>query len=198
MTRHNSTALLSDYHRRTEAILQKAIAEWQMLPPEHLAQQPGPNQWSAAQCMEHLNHYGLHYLPAIERAIASARQRGKAPVDVFQSGWLGAYFTQLMLPQADGRLKSKMESPKDAVPSMAPDPQSTLAEFIEQQERMLQLLDAARLVNIQAVRVPISLSRWIRLRLGDTFGFVVAHNERHVAQAERALERVKNTQLAAL
>ena len=184
---HNTSALLAALHRRTETILQKAIAEWQMLPPERLVASPGPGYWSAAQCLEHLNHYGHHYLPAIENAMQQARQRGNQPVAEFRPGWLGAYFTQLMLPQPDGSLKSKMKSPKGAVPSAAPDPVATLAEFIEQQERTLQLLEAARSVNLNAVRVPTSLSRWIRLRLGDTFGFVVAHNERHIAQAERAL-----------
>ena len=80
-----------------------------------------------------------------------------------------------------------MKSPKEAVPSADADPVMTLAEFIEQQERMLQLLDEARAVNLNTVRVPISLTRWIRLRLGDTFGFVVAHVERHVLQAERGV-----------
>lgn len=184
---HDTSALLAALHHRTETILQKAIGEWQMLPTERLAASPGPNRWSAAQCLEHLNHYGHHYLPAIERAIRQEQQRDSRPAAEFRPGWLGAYFTQLMLPQPDGSLKSKMKAPKEAVPSAAPDPVAMLAEFIEQQERTLQLLEAARSVNLNTVRVPISLSRWVRLRLGDTFGFVVAHNERHVLQAERAL-----------
>ncbi len=194
---HNTSTLLAALHSRTETILQKAIAEWQMLPPERLAASPGPGRWSAAQCLEHLNHYGHHYLPAIESAIKQAQQRGSRPAAEFHPGWLGAYFTGLMLPQPDGSLKSKMKSPKEAVPSSAeasadkpsaaPDPVATLAEFIEQQEQMLQLLEAARSVNLNTVRVPTSLSRWIRLRLGDTFGFVIAHNERHMAQAELTL-----------
>ena len=184
---HNTSTLLAALHHRTETILQKAIAEWQMLPPERLAASSAPGKWSAAQCLEHLNHYGHHYLPAIEKAIKEAQQRGSRPAAEFRAGWLGAYFIQLMLPQPDGSLKTKMKSPKEAVPSDAPDPVATLAEFIEQQERMLQLLEAARLVNLNTVRVPTSLSRWVRLRLGDTFGFVVAHNERHIEQAERAL-----------
>ena len=184
---HHTSALLAALHRRTETILQKAIAEWQMLPPERLAASPAPGKWSAAQCLQHLNHYGHHYLPAIERAIQQAQQRGSQPAAEFHPGWLGAYFTGLMLPQPDGSLKTKMKSPKEAVPSAAPDPVATLAEFIEQQERTLQLLEAARSVNMNTVWVPTSLSRWIRLRLGDTFGFVVAHNERHALQATRAM-----------
>jgi DinB superfamily len=185
---HNTTQLLLKLHERTESILQKAISEWQMLPAESLATQPASDKWTAAQCLEHLNIYGHHYLPAIDKAIQAAKLSGNLPVASFSPGWLGAYFTQLMAPQPDGSLKKKMRSPKEAVPSAAPDPVTTLAEFIEQQEHMLQLLEAAKSVNLNTVRVPISLTPWIRLKLGDTFGFVVAHVERHVVQAERGLE----------
>lgn len=185
---HNTTQLLNTLQERSETMLQKAISTWQMLPPEKLAQSPAPGRWSAAQCLEHLNIYGHHYLPAIEKAIQAAKQRGSRPAPVFRPGWLGAYFTQMMQPQKDGSLKSKMQSPRNAVPSAAPNPVAVLAEFIEQQERMLQLLESARGVNLNTIRIPISLATWIRLKLGDTFGFVVAHNERHVLQAETALK----------
>lgn len=178
---------LTSLQERTELILQKAVGEWQMLTGESLSAKPSPEKWSAIQCLEHLNFYGDHYLPAIEKAIQTGRRKGSRPAAKFSLGWLGAYFTQLMLPQQDGRLKSTMKSPKNARPSSSPEPVATLAEFIDQQERILQLLEAAKSVNIKSLRVPISLSPLIRLSLCDTFGFVVAHNERHVIQAERAI-----------
>ncbi len=184
---HETEQLLNELHQRTESILQKAIQDWQMLPPAQLSVKPAPDKWSPAQCLEHLNFYGHHYLPAIENAIQAAKERNSIPAAAFKSGWLGEYFTQLMLPQPGGGLKSTMKSPKNAVPAAEPEPLATLAEFMEQQERMLQLLEAARAVNLMTTRVPISLSPWIRLRLGDTFSFVVAHNERHVLQLEKGL-----------
>jgi hypothetical protein len=182
-----SAFLLQNLYDRTEIILQKAIGEWQLLPPTALAAAPAPGKWSAAQCLQHLNFYGDHYLPAIEKAINKARSRGDKPSTTFTSGWLGAYFTRLMLPQQNGTLPSTMQAPKNAVPDPTPDPVQMLATFITQQEKMLQLLEAAKRVNLNTNRVPISLSAFIRLKLGDTFGFVIAHNERHVLQAARSL-----------
>ncbi len=179
--------LLDQFQEQTERYLQKAVSEWQMLSPEQLSYQPAPEAWSAAQCLEHLNIYGRHYLPAIEKAIQLGKANGKKPVQNFNAGWLGAYFTQLMQPQQGGILKSKMKAPKNAVPSAQPDPQRMLAEFIDQQEKMLALLRDAATVNLNDLRVPISLSPWIRLKLGDTFGFVIAHTERHVLQADRSV-----------
>lgn len=190
-----TSQFLENLHRQTETFLQKSIGEWQMLPPETLAAKASPEHWSAAQCLEHLNIYGRYYLPAIEKAIGEARQRGSRPATDFRSGWLGGYFARLMRPQAEGALKSKMKSPKNALPSTAPDPRAMLAEFIDQQEKMLQLLAAAAAVDINRARVPISLAPWIRLKLGDTFLFVTAHIERHLLQAERAVGAIRQVSL---
>lgn len=183
----NTPQYLEDLQAQTERLLQKAVREWQMLSPEQLSFHPAPGAWSAAQCLEHLNIYGRHYLPAIEKAIQEGKKQGSKPAAFVQSGWLGAYFTQLMQPQQGGILKSKMQSPKNAVPAAQPDPQRMLAEFIDQQEKMLELLREAAAVNLNTLRAPISLTPWIRLKLGDTFGFVLAHIERHVLQADRAI-----------
>lgn len=184
---HNTTQLLENLHHQTEQFLQKAIGEWQMLSPETLAVKSSPEQWSAAQCLEHLNIYGRYYLPAIEKAIQEAKRKGSRSTTNFSSGWLGDYFAKLMRPKPDGQLKSKMKAPKNAVPSSNPDPRAMLAEFIDQQETLLKLLTAAATVNLNNVRIPISIAPWLRLKLGDTFLFFIAHIERHLLQAERAI-----------
>jgi hypothetical protein len=182
---YQTTVLLDNLYQTTEGFLEKAIREWQSLPSEQLNKQPAPNAWSAAQCLEHLNVYGRYYLPALKKAINNAE---KQPTQTFKSGWLGDYFYRLMLPNTEGSLKSKMKAPKNAVPPVELNSAAVIAEFIEQQEELLQLIEQARAVNIGSIRIPISLTKWIRLKLGDTFLFVVAHNERHILQAERALK----------
>lgn len=181
----NTSDFLSTHYHRTERVLQKAITEWQMLSPSQMETTPNLGAWSAAQCLEHLNFYGKHYLPAIENAIKSARN--SHPEAKIHPGWLGTWFTNLMLPQPDGNLKKKMQAPKAARPATQPDAHAVLAEFIDQQEKLLALLTAAASVNLNKIRVPTSLSSLLRLRLCDTFSFYIAHHERHVLQAERAL-----------
>ena len=90
-----------------------------------------------------------------------------------------------MLPDS----KTKMKSPANAIPPAEVEPVETLAQFIDQQERMLKLIEKARSVNLNMVRIPISILPWLRLKLGDTFGFYTAHHRRHVLQAERAMGR---------
>jgi hypothetical protein len=182
---YQTTVLLNNLYQKTEFVLEKAIREWQSLPAEQLNRQPAPNAWSAAQCLEHLNVYGRYYLPELKKAVNKAE---KQPKPTYKSGWLGNYFYRLMLPNTEGSLKSKMKAPKNAVPSEELNSAAVIAEFIEQQEELLQLIEQARAVNIGSIRIPISLTKLIRLKLGDTFLFVVAHNERHILQAERAFK----------
>ena len=184
---YQTNVLLDNLYQKTESFLEKAVQNWQLLSDEQLNKQPAPDSWSAAQCLEHLNIYGRHYLPEIEKAIEKS---GKS-AETFKSGWLGDYFYRLMLPNTEGSLKSKMNAPKNAIPPVKLDSRAVLAEFIAQQERLLQLIDRARSVNIGALRVPISLSKWIRLKLGDTFLFLTAHLERHILQIERVLDKSK-------
>ena len=44
------------------------------------------------------------------------------------------------------------------------------------------------ITNLTKVKTSITISNWIKLRLGDTFRFVIHHNLRHVVQAKNLLE----------
>lgn len=62
-----------------------------------------------------------------------------------------------------------------------------LDTFIEQQVQLIQLLTEAMDSDLSRVKTAISISKWIKLRLGDTFRVVVYHNLRHVLQAKNLL-----------
>lgn len=184
MPTYNSKRLLRELQEQTENFLQEAISEWQLMPAEVLLKQPAADKWSAAQCIEHLNSYGRYYLPAIENAIEASKKKGQQPSASFTAGWLGNYFTNLMKPS--DKMK-KMAAPKDHTPIANPNVAKVVAEFIDQQEKMLKLLDEAKLINLNNTTVAISIAKFIKLKLGDVFLFLLAHNERHILQAERAL-----------
>jgi hypothetical protein len=191
MATYSSKELLENQQQQTEQLIRKAVGEWQNAPVQLLNKIPAEGGWSAAQCMEHLNIYGRYYLPAIENAIKKARLSNNTAVKSFKSGWLGNYFTRLMLPGEQGQVEKKMKTPANAQPPKQLDATKVVAEFIDQQERLLQLLNAATDINLNAVRIPISIAKFIRLKLGDVFMFLIAHNLRHVIQAERAMHGIQ-------
>ncbi|GEP92285.1 DinB superfamily protein [Chitinophaga terrae (ex Kim and Jung 2007)] len=183
----NSAEYLQALKEKVAVVRSKAGFFLNETPPDLLQEPPLPGKWSALQCLEHLNSYGRFYLPALEKAIRQAEQRGKAAKPMFKSSWLGAWFTKLMEPKEDGTVPSKMKSPKDHVPHVRLDAVKVITEFIAQQNEMEALLTRAEKINIQEVKVATSLSKYLKLSVGDTFGFLVAHIRRHVLQAENAI-----------
>jgi len=187
-----SLSLIARLQQQTEDILNKAIGEWQMIPHGSFALRPAAGKWSANECLQHLNSYGNYYLPAIEQATKRSIDRQQYPASQFKTGWLGNYFTRLMLPAEDGTVK-KMKSPGAHIPKSIFDSHEVISSFIDQQEKMLQLLEAAKKIDLNKTKVPISIAPVISLKLGDVFSFIIAHNQRHVLQAETALNAQKAT-----
>jgi len=181
-----STRLLDDLYAQTEININKAISTWQFLSNAQMNAQPAPGAWSAAQCLAHLNSYGRYYLPAIEKAMATAANT--EPSVYFTGSWLGNYFYNSMLPQSNGRPKKKMHSPKNHQPGLELNAAKVIQEFISQLELLGRLLTEAQKIDLNRAKVPISIAPFIKLKLGDTFLFLTAHINRHILQAERALE----------
>jgi hypothetical protein len=97
---------------------------------------------------------------------------------------IGNYFAGLMQPKSDGTVK-KMKSPKDKTADVPKLSKATIERFLKQQDYLLQLLEMAGKVDLTKTKTAISISKIVRLRLGDTFRFYVYHIERHIAQAEK-------------
>jgi hypothetical protein len=141
-------------------------------------------KWTAIQALEHLNMYSRYYLPAIEHAINEATSGRSA---WFNSGTLGNYFTNSMKPTNVFEVKNKMKTQKSYTPPAALNAEQVVAEFSEHQQKLLQLLDTARNYDLNNIRVPITISKFIKFKLGDTFRFFVAHEQRHMVQARNAI-----------
>lgn len=173
--------LLEDLKFRTHRVIAAADMQFKSLPREILHFKPSPSQWSILECLEHLNLYGDYYLPAIGQAL----QKGKPLGDVvnYKSGWLGEYFSDLMLGK-NGRIW-KFTTSKSKNPLFTKLPDYVIDRFLEQQKQYLDFLQEAEHIHLGQVRVPISIAPWIRIKLGDTLRFCIYHNERHINQAER-------------
>jgi len=177
----NTAQLLADLEKRAQKVL-TTVKGYRDIELNELNRKSGAESWSALECLEHLNLYGDYYLPEMEKSILGAR---KSESETFKPGVIGNYFANLMKAKPDGSLK-KMKSPKDKIPAASNLSMTTVDRFLKQTEHLLHLLQLARNKDLTKAKTPISISKMIRLRLGDTFRFYVYHIERHVAQAERS------------
>src|SRR5687768_17338366 len=143
---------------------------------EELNRKKSAEKWSALECMEHLNLYGDFYLPEIEKQL-NGRPKVAANA-VFKSGVLGNYIAGLMQRNKKGTIK-KMKAPKDKIPGSSGLTMLTTDRFLKQAEKLKQLISQSATVDLTKTKTAISLTKLIRLRLGDTLRFVVYHIERH-------------------
>ena len=186
MQKYKSTELLDQLQADVRKLILTA-AYFKTIDPGVLLQQPAPGKWSIVEVLEHLSSYSRYYLLAIEKSL----QADNSVTDLFKPGWLGDYFTKLMKPKENGTIANKMKSPKDHRPPKFLDAFPVLNSFLEHQHYLLELLEQAKSKNIGSIRIPITISKFIKLKLGDTFRFVIAHEQRHFVQMENNLAGLK-------
>lgn len=149
------------------------------------------HEWSILECIEHLNLYGDFYLPEIELNLMLQHQAPDARV--YKPGIIGNCFARLMKVN-NGKVK-KMKSPKDKNPIHSELSITTLDRFIKQQDLLSHLLFKALKADLTKTKTAISLTKVIRLRLGDTLRFYVYHIARHIKQASAIETHLKNIAL---
>lgn len=176
--------LISDLVDRTKDNLNRAqrLNEYAI---ETLNHKAIPESWSALECLEHLNRYGNFYLPEMAKRMQASTHPA---VETFKTGWLGNKFAESLLPQEP---INKMNSPKKMNPTGSQLDKTVVNTFIRQQYELLDLLKQARQVNLNKVKTGITLTSFIKLKLGDTFRVVIYHTQRHIGQAERAIEQAE-------
>ncbi len=178
--------LLQDLRKRTESHLKEA-EQLRRYDFETLNYKQDEDTWSVLECLEHLNLYGDFYLPEISRVLQQAKP---APESThFKSGVLGNYFAKSMLPKEK---LNKMKTFKDKNPNGSNLSLEVIDRFIDQQNKTLHLLDKCEQIDLTQNRTGISISNFIKLRLGDTLRVVIYHNERHIVQVNNALEKMAN------
>ncbi len=140
------------------------------------------DSWSILECIEHLNRYGNFYIPEIKKQIAKSTH---SKSNTFNSGILGNYFAKSMFPKEK---LNKMKTFQSMNPNNSSLDTNVLNVFLDQQDQLIELLSLAKLKDLKKIKTSISISKWIRLRLGDTFRVVIYHNLRHVEQANNLLD----------
>jgi len=178
-------SLIEDLIENTREVINEA-ERYSQLSIDELNWKPDAEKWSVLECLEHLNRYGDFYLPEIQQRIQKANKLNGD--QIFKSGLLGNYFANSMLPKEK---LNKMKTFKSMNPAGSQLDISTLQKFIRQQKQMLDLLSQARAIDLVKTKTSISISNWIKLRLGDTFRVVIYHNQRHIVQANKVLEQKK-------
>lgn len=183
MAKYKSEDLISTLQEDMRRVL-RAADHFRSIDIIKLGLQPAEGRWSVAQVLEHLNLFDRYYLPHIERELSVVDPSGDA---WFEPGFWGDYMARAMQPKDVFEVKKGMSTYKPYRPARTLSVEAVMTEFAAHGEKTIGLLERAKGRNLNTVRIPFSVSKLVRLRLGDVFRILVAHKQRHMIQARNNL-----------
>lgn len=166
-----------------DALRRDADALFGALSPAQLGWRPAPGAWSIGEVAAHLRATEEAYLPALDRALARARARGRAAALPHRPTWVGRMAVRAMTSPR------KMPTPPAFRPRA---PQGVTADWgveVEGYRNALAALrsrvEAAAGLDLNAGPVVSPALFLIRMNLGDAFLLSLAHGRRHLGQMQR-------------
>jgi len=144
-----------------------------------------PEQWSIAQCLDHLavtgERFDKYYTEAIRLGHEKWPVREPIPYrPTFVGGWL--------LKQVTPKVKRKLPAPKVFRPSESITITGSLEKFLRQQDVFLGFVRAASGLDYNRIRLRSPVTPLMRYSLADAFVVTVLHGQRHLGQARRMRE----------
>lgn len=154
---------------------------------EELKKKPGEDAWSALDCIDHLNIYNHYYLTKLKESLEKAKSDNRNK----QTTWLGRYLANSMEPRGKV-IPNKMKTFKHTQP--APDDKRlsrvVLQNYLDDLGELAKLCENYAHKSWKGPRIKTFLPL-LTLRPIDALLFTLAHNRRHLVQAEKALANSK-------
>ena len=156
------------------------------LTSEQMTRRPDPAKWSIAECLAHLNITAA----VVQRLIAQGIERGKRDRILGQPPFPLGPKGRLLIWLAEPPPKIRLRAPKAVAPPLEiPDSSKVLAEFMRAQDEWARLRKDADGIDLGRISVGRRFSPF-RCRLSAVFPWVMAHQRRHLLQAENVKKQL--------
>ena len=165
--------------RRAEALVSG-------LTPDQLTRRPHPGKWSIAECIVHLNSTAAIVQSLMGKAIARGKRDntlGKGPFDI---GVKGRFLVWLAEPPP----KIRIPAPRNVrPPARIDDPLKLLPAFLKAQDEWERLMRESEGLDQAKIKVG-PLASPFRTRLSAAMPWMMAHQRRHLWQAENVKRQI--------
>jgi hypothetical protein len=145
---------------------------------------PRPGEWSIGQCFDHVIISNRPYVPIVE-AILEGRRRPRA--------WerlplLPRLFGKLIINTLRPDSGRKAKARPAFYPSTSHIPPGIIASFLEQQARLLRLMEMSPGLDLDGITITSPVMRLVTYSLMDAYRIIVVHEQNHFVQAMRVRE----------
>lgn len=148
---------------------------------------PGPDAWSAADCVEHLNLTSRAYVPLVRTAIAEARSLQTGHSGSYSMDIPGRLLAFMMRPMKHiGKFKLvRVKTTGPFTPRGGQTREQLLSEFVRLQSDLIGLIRNADGLPIDDVKIQSPFGK-MRYNAYSALEIVAQHEHRHLQQAEEA------------
>jgi hypothetical protein len=175
--------LITELLDRTE-LLKASTKPFLRLSDDQLLYRPAPGKWSITEVYVHLN---LSMVQTIRSILSRITLAPDYPADEYRSGWLGDWLYERIMPRADGSVFKLKAMPAHSPEGRELDAREALQAFQRHCDSLDDILRHVGTKDLRKIKIPFYLNGLISLRLGDMLRYLVAHGERHLLQAQRAV-----------
>jgi hypothetical protein len=173
-------ALLSE----ANAIAADAERTFGRLNREQLNWKSGADQWSVAQCFEHLIKINSAYAPQFRR-IAEGKY---TPTWRDHVPWLARFFGSMILRAVQPSSQRKFKAARHVEPSTSTIDGAIITRFATHQQEVIEHMTTTGRHDLSTVVVTSAVAPIAFYTALDAFKILVAHERRHMAQAERVID----------
>lgn len=152
---------------------------------------PNPKKWSAAECITHLNLTQEIYVPQMLVVIENKDKYPPAKNE-FNHSWIGRMAYRAMQPKENNVISFKMKTFSKFQPADETlEKDAILDTFIKYQMDMLEVITGLGDIDPEKPKINSALGPIFKMGIGDALRFMIAHNMRHILQAQNALSLIK-------
>jgi len=147
------------------------------------ARRPGPDQWSAAECLIHLNLASRAFLPLVRDAIATGRRLEQFSPGPYRRDFVGWVLSWIVEPPV--RLRVRTTAP--FVPAGVEPRDVVLATFDALQGELRTCVADASGLDLVRLRVVSPFDPRLKYNLYSCLKLIPAHQRLHLTQAAAAI-----------
>jgi len=178
------TKTLSGLLSEANTISNETQAEFANLTGLQLNWKPSPDQWSIAQCFDHLVIANAAYFPTLENVLSGEKRNTFWEKLPFLPSLLGRLVIKAVAPET----ASKRKNPKIFDPSSSNVDDDIINRFIRQQNDIVRYMRTTENMDLEKITISSPVSNLITYSLLDAYRIIVTHEKRHFLQSLRVLE----------
>jgi DinB superfamily len=151
---------------------------------EQINWRPGEGEWSIGQCFDHLLVSNRPFESIFEAILARRYRRRLWERMPLLPGVFGGLIINALRPDSGRKVKARPAF----YPSSSHIAPTIITSFLEQQTRLVRLMERSRRLDLEAITITSPVASFITYRLMDACRIIVVHEQNHFVQATRVME----------